>query len=67
VALFRSSDYSGRYRCFQQLELGDVTAIEYGLTAAGIGVAILMVVNTVGGSLVTVVTTVSNDLTTAAK
>jgi len=44
-----------------------VTAIEYGLIAAGIGVAILTVVNTVGGSLVTVFTTVSNDLTTAAK
>jgi pilus assembly protein Flp/PilA len=30
-----------------------VTAIEYGLIAAGIGVAILTVVNTVGTSLVT--------------
>jgi len=44
-----------------------VTAIEYGLIAAGIGVAILTVVNTVGGSLVKIVTTVSNDLSTAAK
>jgi pilus assembly protein Flp/PilA len=44
-----------------------VTAIEYGLIAAGIGVAILTVVNTVGGSLVAIFTTVSNDLTTAAK
>jgi len=44
-----------------------VTAIEYGLIAAGIGVAILAVVNTVGGSLVTIFTTVANDLTTAAK
>ena len=44
-----------------------VTAIEYGLIAAGIGVAILTIVNTVGGSLVSVFTTVSNDLSTAAK
>jgi len=44
-----------------------VTAIEYGLIAAGIGVAILTVVNTVGGSLVSIFTTVSNDLATAAK
>ena len=43
------------------------TAIEYGLIAAGIGVAILTVVNTVGGSLVSIFTAVSNDLTTAAK
>ena len=44
-----------------------VTAIEYGLIAAGIGVSILTVVNTVGGSLVSIFTTVANDLTTAAK
>jgi pilus assembly protein Flp/PilA len=44
-----------------------VTAIEYGLIAAGIGVAIITVVNTVGGSLAGVFTVVSNDLTTAAK
>jgi pilus assembly protein Flp/PilA len=39
-----------------------VTAIECGLIAAGIGVAILTVVNSVGGSLVAIFTTVSNDL-----
>ena len=44
-----------------------VTAIEYGLIAAGIGVAILTVVNTVGGSLKSIFTTVANDLSTAAK
>jgi pilus assembly protein Flp/PilA len=44
-----------------------VTAIEYGLIAAGIGVAILTVVNTIGGSLNSLFTTVANDLTTAAK
>ena len=38
-----------------------------GLIAAGIGVAILTVVNTVGGSLVSIFTVVANDLTTAAK
>jgi pilus assembly protein Flp/PilA len=44
-----------------------VTAIEYGLIAAGIGVSILTVVNTVGGSLKSIFTTVANDLATAAK
>jgi pilus assembly protein Flp/PilA len=44
-----------------------VTAIEYGLIAAGIGVAILAVVNTVGASLNSVFTAVANDLTTAAR
>jgi pilus assembly protein Flp/PilA len=44
-----------------------VTAIEYGLIAAGIGVSILTVVNTVGGSLKAIFTTVANDLATAAK
>jgi pilus assembly protein Flp/PilA len=44
-----------------------VTAIEYGLIAAGIGVAILTVVNKIGGALVTLFTTVATDLTTAAK
>ena len=44
-----------------------VTAIEYGLIAAGIGVAILTVVNTAGGSLASVFTKVNNDLATAAK
>jgi pilus assembly protein Flp/PilA len=44
-----------------------VTAIEYGLIAAGIGVAILTVVNSIGSSLVSLFTTVANDLSTAAK
>jgi pilus assembly protein Flp/PilA len=51
---------------FAQDESG-VTAIEYGLIAAGIGVAILTVVNTTGKALVSIFTTVGNDLTTAAK
>ena len=39
------------------------TAIEYGLIAAGISVAIIAVVQTVGGNLVTTFTNVSNALT----
>jgi pilus assembly protein Flp/PilA len=41
-----------------------VTAIEYGLIAAGIGVAIAAIVVTVGGKLVETFTYVSNKLTT---
>ena len=44
-----------------------VTAIEYVLIAAGIGVGILTVVNTIGGSLNSLFKTVSNDLSTAAR
>ena len=43
-----------------------VTAIEYGLIAAGIGVAILTVVNSVGTSLNTLFGTVATDLSGAA-
>ena len=39
------------------------TAIEYGLIAAGISVAIIAVVSTVGGSLVTTFTSVATALT----
>ena len=38
------------------------TAIEYGLIAAGISVAIISVVNTLGSKLVTTFTTVSTQL-----
>lgn len=38
------------------------TAIEYGLIAAGIAVAIITAVNTVGTDLTAMFTTVSNDL-----
>ena len=41
------------------------TAIEYGLIAAGISVAIISVVNTLGTKLVTTFTNVSNQLGTA--
>ena len=38
------------------------TAIEYGLIAAGIAVAILVAVNSVGSSLTTLFNTVATDL-----
>jgi pilus assembly protein Flp/PilA len=43
------------------------TAIEYGLIAAGISVAIITVVNTLGSQLKTTFTTVSTQLATAGK
>jgi len=41
------------------------TAIEYGLIAAGISVAIIAVVNALGSQLQTTFTTVSSQLATA--
>jgi pilus assembly protein Flp/PilA len=46
---------------FLQDEAG-VTAIEYGLIAAGIGVAIVLIVNQVGDALITLFTSVKNNL-----
>jgi pilus assembly protein Flp/PilA len=43
------------------------TAIEYGLIAAGISVAIIATVNTLGSQLKTTFTTVSSQLATAGK
>ena len=43
-----------------------VTAIEYGLIAAGIGVAIVAIVFTVGTDLTSIFTTVSSKLQGAA-
>ena len=43
------------------------TAIEYGLIAAGISVAIIAVVNTLGGQLKTTFSTVSSSLANAGK
>jgi pilus assembly protein Flp/PilA len=43
------------------------TAIEYGLIVAGISVAIITVVNTLGSQLVSVFTTVNSDLASAGK
>ena len=43
------------------------TAIEYGLIAAGISVAIIAAVNSLGGRLTTTFTNVGNSLSTAGK
>lgn len=43
------------------------TAIEYGLIAAGISVAIIVVVNTLGTQLKTTFTTVTNEMAKAGK
>ncbi len=43
------------------------TAIEYGLIAAGISVAIITVVMTLGSQLVATFTTVTTELATAGK
>jgi pilus assembly protein Flp/PilA len=43
-----------------------VTAIEYGLIAALVAVAILAILQTLGGSLVTIFTAISTALSTAA-
>jgi pilus assembly protein Flp/PilA len=43
------------------------TAIEYGLIAAGISVAIIAVVNLLGSQLVSTFSTVTSDLATAGK
>jgi pilus assembly protein Flp/PilA len=43
------------------------TAIEYGLIAAGISVAIIAVVNALGSGLQTTFSTISSDLATAGK
>jgi pilus assembly protein Flp/PilA len=51
---------------FQKDESG-ATAIEYGLIAAGISVAIIATVNALGTELVNVFTTVSSQLATAGK
>ena len=43
------------------------TAIEYGLIAAGISVAIITVVNTLGSQLKSTFTTITSDLQSAGK
>ena len=50
---------------FVKDELG-VTAIEYGLIAALVSVAILAILQTLGGNLVTIFTAISTALATAA-
>jgi pilus assembly protein Flp/PilA len=55
-----------RYIEFLRDESG-ATAIEYGLIAAGISVAIIAVVNSLGSQLQTTFSTVSSQLATAGK
>ncbi len=49
------------------LDTSGVTAIEYGLIAGGIAVAIIVLVVTVGGDLKTVFTTISGQVATIPK
>ncbi len=49
------------FSCFMRDESG-ATAIEYGLIAAGISVAIIVTVNALGGQLNNVFTNVSTSL-----
>lgn len=52
--------------CFAHDESG-ATAIEYGLIAAGISVAIIVVVNTLGSQLKSTFSNISSQLATAGK
>jgi pilus assembly protein Flp/PilA len=54
------------FKRFMRDESG-ATAIEYGLIAAGISVAIISVVNTLGGQLKNTFTNVSTQLGNAGK
>jgi len=54
------------FQCFMRDQSG-ATAIEYGLIAAGISVAIIAVVNSLGVTLTNTFTTVSTQLGTAGK
>ena len=56
-------------RCLKQFLMDEsgATAIEYGLIAAGISVAIIAVVNSLGSQLKTIFSTVSSQLATAGK
>ena len=60
--LFRSVTGSAPLR-----SAAGVTAIEYGLIAAGISVAIITVVNTLGSQLKSTFTNISSQLATAGK
>jgi pilus assembly protein Flp/PilA len=48
-------------------DVSGATAIEYGLIAAGISVAIITVVNTLGTKLKSTFTNISSQLATAGK
>jgi pilus assembly protein Flp/PilA len=57
------------YTCLKRFlrDQSGATAIEYGLIAAGISVAIIAVVNSLGSQLKTTFSTVSSQLATAGK
>ena len=57
---------SNLFKSFIKSEDG-ATAIEYGLIAAGISVAIITVVNTLGSQLKSTFTNISSQLATAGK
>jgi pilus assembly protein Flp/PilA len=54
-------DHMSKIIAFMKNESG-ATAIEYGLIAAGISVAIIAIVNTIGGKLTTSFTSISTQL-----
>jgi pilus assembly protein Flp/PilA len=57
------------YACLKRFlqDQSGATAIEYGLIAAGISVAIIAVVNSLGSQLKSTFSTVSSQLATAGK
>ena len=61
-----TADVRRNHRNFLRDESG-ATAIEYGLIAAGISVAIIAVVNSLGGQVQNTFTTVSTQFGTAGK
>jgi pilus assembly protein Flp/PilA len=63
---FQEHDMGNLVTRFVEDESG-ATAIEYGLIAAGISVAIIAVVNSLGSQLKTTFTTISTQLATAGK
>jgi pilus assembly protein Flp/PilA len=64
--VFRSIAMNGFIQRFVRDESG-ATAIEYGLIAAGISVAIIAVVNSLGSQLKSTFSNISSQLATAGK
>jgi len=60
-ASVRGENHVSKFIAFLKDESG-ATAIEYGLIAAGIAVAIIGIVNTLGGNLKDIFTNISNKL-----
>jgi pilus assembly protein Flp/PilA len=66
-ALLLKEDHMNRLVARFAKDESGATAIEYGLIAAGISVAIIAVVNALGTQLQTTFSTVSSQLATAGK